>query len=226
MDPMALLALATGVFLLTHYISSTPLRSGLVALLGENGYLGLYTLISLVTLGWTIWAYIKTPYERVWVGDEFKVWAVVLMPVSLVLIACGALIRNPSAVRQERAVRYMDEPRGILRVTRHPILWGIALWAAVHLVSRGDVASLIFFGGLLLLAISGTVLQDWRKDRTIGVDWQRFASVTSNVPFAAIIGGRNQFRFDEIGWGKVLAGLALYFVLVFLHPYLFGARPY
>jgi len=70
------------------------------------------------------------------------------------------------------------------------------------------------------------VLQDSRKDRTIGVDWQRFASVTSNVPFAAIIGGRNQFRFDEIGWGKVLVGLALYFVLAFLHPYLFGARPY
>jgi len=226
MDPMAMLALATGVFLLTHYISSTPLRSGLVALLGENGYLGLYTLISLVTLGSAIWAYIKAPYERMWVGDEFKVWAVVLMPVSLVLIACGALIRNPSAVRQERAVRYMDEPRGILRVTRHPILWGIALWAAVHLIARGDMASVILFGGLLLLAISGTVLQDWRKDRMIGVDWQRFASVTSNFPFAAIIGGRNRFRFDEIGWGKVLAGLALYFVLLFLHPYLFGARPY
>ena len=226
MDPMEMLVLATVVFLVTHYVSSTPLRPGLVALLGENGYLGLYTLISLVTLGWAIWAYIKAPYERMWVGDEFKVWAVVLMPVSLVLIACGALIRNPSAVRQESALRAMDEPRGILRVTRHPILWGIALWAAVHLIARGDMASAILFGGLLLLAISGTVLQDWRKDRMIGVDWQRFASVTSNVPFAAIAGGRNHFRFDEIGWRQVLAGLALYFVLAFLHPYLFGARPY
>ncbi len=174
MDPMQMLALATVVFLVTHYVSSTPLRSGLVAMLGENIYLGLYTLVSLATLGWMIWAYVKAPYERLWVGDEFKVWAVVLMPVSLVLIACGALIRNPSAVRQERAA----------------------------------------------------VLQDQRKDRMIGVDWQRFESVTSNVPFAAIAGGRNHFRFDEIGWRQVLAGLALYFVLAFLHPYLFGARPY
>src|ERR1700704_2683951 len=226
MDPMAILALATAVFLATHYVSSTPLRSGLVALVGENTYLVLYTFVSLVTLSWMIWAYVKAPYERLWVGDEFKVWAVVLMPVSLVLIACGALIRNPSVVRQERAVRYMDEPRGILRVTRHPILWGIALWAAVHLVSRGDTASLIFFGGFLLLAVSGTVLQDRRKERTIGVDWKRFTVTTSNFPFAAIMQGRNRFRFDEIGWGKVLAGLALYFVLAFLHPYLFGARPY
>src|SRR5438552_17635066 len=160
MDPMAMLALAAAVFLATHYISSTPLRSGLVALLGENTYLGLDTIVSLVTLAWMIWAYVKASYERLWVGDEFKVWAVVLMPVSLVLIACGALIRNPSAVRQERAVRYMDEPRGILRVTRHPILWGIALWAAVHLISRGDTASLIFFGGFLLIAESVTGLLD------------------------------------------------------------------
>jgi uncharacterized membrane protein len=226
MDPMAMLALATAVFLLTHYVSSTPLRSGLAAVLGENVYLGLYTLVSLGTLGWMIWAYVKAPYERLWIGDEFKVWAVVLMPVSLVLIACGALGKNPSAVRQESALRSMGEPRGILRVTRHPILWGIALWAFVHLISRGDIASLIFFGGFMLLAISGTVLQDLRKDKMIGVDWQRFAATTSNVPFAAIIQGRNQFRSDEIGWRKVLIGLALYFVLAFLHPYLFGARPY
>ncbi len=157
MDPMAMLALATAVFLATHYVSSTPLRSGLVALLGENGYLGLYTLVSLATLAWMIWAYVKAP---------------------------------------------------------------------LHLISRGDIASLIFFGGFLLLAASGTVLQDQRKERTIGVDWKRFAVTTSNFPFAAIMQGRNQFRFDEIGWGKVLAGLALYFVLAFLHPYLFGARPY
>lgn len=226
MDPMAMLALATAVFLLTHYVSSTPLRPGLAALLGENVYLGLYTLVSLGTLGWMIWAYVRAPYERLWIGDEFKVWAVVLMPVSLVLIACGALGKNPSAVRQESALRSMGEPRGILRVTRHPILWGIALWAFVHLISRGDTASLIFFGGFLLLAISGTVLQDLRKDKMIGVDWQRFAATTSNVPFAAITQGRNQFRSDEIGWRKVLIGLALYFVLAFLHPYLFGARPY
>ncbi len=198
MDLMATLALATGVFLATHYVSSTPIRGELVSLLGENVYLGLYTLISLVALGWMIWAYVKAPYERLWWGDEFKAWA----------------------------LRSMGEPRGILRITRHPVMWGIALWAAVHLIARGDKASAIFFGGLLLLALSGPVLIDARKDRTIGVDWQRFAAITSNIPFAAILQGRNQFRFDEIGWGKVLVGLALYFVLVFLHPYLFGVRPY
>ncbi|HEY6241988.1 MAG TPA: NnrU family protein [Burkholderiales bacterium] len=226
MDPMGMLALAAAVFLATHFVSSTPLRSGLVGMLGDNAYLGLYTLVSLATIGWMIWAYARAPYERLWVGDEFKVWAVVLMPVALVLIICGASGKNPSAVRQESALRSLGEPRGILRVTRHPIMWGIALWAAVHAIVRGDTASLVFFGSLLLLAVLGTVLIDARKNRTVGVDWQQFAAVTSNIPFAAIVQGRNRFRFDEIGWWRVLAGLALYLLLMFLHPLLFGARPY
>jgi uncharacterized membrane protein len=105
-------------------------------------------------------------------------------------------------------------------------MWGVALWAWVHLVARGDLASIVFFGGFLLLALAGTVLIDARKNRMIGVDWQRFTAVTSNLPFAAIMQGRNQFRFDEIGWWRVAAGIAAYFVLIFLHPYVFGARPY
>ena len=226
MDPMAMLALATVVFLATHYVSSTPLRSGLVAALGENAYLGMYMAVSLVALGWMIWAYARAPYERLWWGDEFKAWAIVLMPVSLVLLACGLLAKNPSAVRQEGLLRSMGEARGILRVTRHPVLWAIALWALVHLIARGDSASVIFFGGFALLSISGTVLIDARKNRSVGADWQRFAASTSNVPFVAIIQARNRFRFDEIGWWKILVGLALYFVLLLAHPYLFGARPY
>lgn len=226
MEPIAMLALAAGVFLITHFVPSTPLRPRLIGVLGENAYLGLYSLVSLAVLVWTIWAYIRAPYERLWVGDEFKAWTVVLMPVSLVLVAAGGLGKNPSAVRQESLLRSLGEPRGILRVTRHPIQWGIALWALLHLIARGDTASVLFFGGFAVLSILGSVLIDARKGKALGADWQRFASVTSNVPFAAIIQGRNHFSLAEIGWKKVLIGLALYFVLVFLHPYLFGARPY
>jgi uncharacterized membrane protein len=220
---METLALATAVFLLTHYVASTPLRAGLVKVLGENAYLGLYVLVSLAALGWMIWAYVRAPHARLWWGEEFRAWAILLMPVSLVLVACGALTRNPSAVRQESLLRANGEPYGILRVTRHPIQWGIALWAALHVMVRGDLASVVFFGGFLVLAVSGTALIDARKNRAIGVEWQRFASVSSNIPFGAILGGRNRFRFEEIGWKRVLAGLGLYFVLAFLHPYLFGA---
>jgi uncharacterized membrane protein len=221
-----MLVLAAAVFLAAHFISSTPLRSGLIGMLGEKAYLGLYSLVSLAAVAWMIWAYVKAPYERLWVGDEFKVWAIVLMPVSLVSIVAGGMTRNPGAVRQESALASMGEPRGILRITRHPIMWGIALWAAVHLIARGDTASVIFFGAMLLLAVLGTLLIDARKNGTLGPDWQRFASLTSNVPFGAIMQGRNRFQFDEIGWKKVLIGVAVYLAFFFLHPFLFGARPY
>jgi uncharacterized membrane protein len=226
MEPMGLLVLATAVFVATHFVPSTPLRSGLAAVLGEKGYLGLYSVVALAALVWMTWAYIRAPYERMWVGDEFRVWALVLMPVALVLVVAGGMTRNPSAVRQESALATMGEPRGILRVTRHPIQWGIALWALLHVIVRGDTASLVFFGGFALLSILGTLLIDARKNRNLGATWQRFASATSNFPFAAIVQGRNQFRFEEIGWTKVLIGLGAYFVLLFLHPWLFGARPY
>jgi len=226
MGSTGLLALAAAAFLLTHCVPSTPLRPALVRALGENAYLGVYSLVSLGTLGWLIWAYVKAPWVPVWQGDEFKPWAVLVMPLALVLVACGLTTRNPSAVRQEGALRSLGEAYGILRVTRHPLMWGIALWALAHLIARGDSASVVFFGTFLLLALLGTLLIDRRKDRTLGMDWKRFADVTSNFPFGAILRGRNRFRFAEIGWWRIALGLALYFVFLFLHPFLFGVKPY
>jgi uncharacterized membrane protein len=148
------------------------------------------------------------------------------MPFSLILVGAGSLTRNPGAVMQQRALQSSQPARGVLRVTRHPLMWGIMLWAAVHILALGDLASLIFFGTFLFLAAVGTVLLDVRKANTLGDDWKRFADVTSNVPFAAIISGRNQFDFAEIGWKRVGVGLALYVVLFLVHPFLFGGQPY
>ena len=224
MDPMTHLALATAAFLAMHYTSSTPLRNGLVRGIGENAYLGLYSLAAFATLGWMIWAYAHAPVSILWPGVRLAPLA--LMPVALVLIVCGLMSRNPSAVRQQRALRSPEATRGIMRVTRHPMMWGFALWGLAHVIARGDTAALIFFGGFVVLALSGTLLIDARKATSLGEDWQGFAAATSNIPFAAIVAGRNQFRPRGIGWNKILIGLALYLALLFLHPYFFGTRPY
>jgi uncharacterized membrane protein len=105
-------------------------------------------------------------------------------------------------------------------------MWGIALWSAIHLLARGDVAATIFFGGFLVLALAGTALIDARKADTHGDEWRRFADVTSNVPFTAIVEGRNRFVFSEIGWKRVLAGLAIFVAMLVVHPWLFAVRPY
>ena len=83
---------------------------------------------------------------------------------------------------------------------------------------------MIFFGGFLLVALLGTLSLDRRK--RADPNWPRFAALTSHVPFVAIAQGRNRVAWREIGWARPLIGLAVYAVLLVLHPWLFGARPY
>jgi uncharacterized membrane protein len=224
MDPLVQLALATALFLATHFVPSTPLRGAIVRSTGERGYLGLYVLVALATLGWMIYAYNRAPVEPLWPG--LRLLPALAMPFAFILLVCGLLSRNPTAVAQEKVLKAEEPARGILRVTRHPVQWAILLWAAAHLLARGDLKSVVFFGGLLALSALGMVLIDSRKARTLGEDWKRFAGATSNVPFAAIAQGRNRFIAAEIGIAKPLIGLALYVAFLLLHSWLFGARPY
>ncbi|HSD44362.1 MAG TPA: NnrU family protein [Burkholderiales bacterium] len=224
MDPLAQLVLATAAFAVTHFASSTPLRGAIAGAIGEKGWLGLYSLVALATIGWMAWAYGKAPSQPLWPG--LRLLPLLVMPVALLLLAGGLMTRNPSAVMQERALKSKEPARGVIRVTRHPVMWAIALWAAVHILARGDLASLVFFGGFLVVAALGTVLIDARKSRTLGEDWKRFAAVTSSVPFGAIVAGRNRFVLPEMGWRVLFVAFVAYVALLAAHPYLFGARPY
>ena len=226
MDPILHLALATFVFVATHFVSSTPLRMTLVEAIGEKAYLGAYSVVSLLTIGWMAWTYLRAPVIPLFHVPGVKLWPLVVMPFSLILLVAGVMTRNPSLVGQGALLKREEPARGILRVTRHPVMWGIALWAAVHMLARGNVAALIFFGGFLFVALAGTKLIDLRKDDQLGDEWKRFAAVTSNVPFTAIVEGRNRFVFAEIGWKRVGIGLALFAALLLAHPYLFRAPPY
>jgi uncharacterized membrane protein len=223
MDPYILYA-ATIAFLATHFISSTPLRPLLAQAIGERGYIVAYSLAAFATLGWMIWAYGKAPVEPLWPG--LRLAPAVAMPFAFILLACGLLSRNPSAVGQAKALQAPEPARGMLRVTRHPMMWGFILWSASHVLARGDLKSTVFFGGFLVLAALGALLIDRRKERTLGDDWQRFARVTSFFPFLAIAQGRNKFSAGEIGWRNPAIGLALYALFFWLHGVLFSARPY
>ncbi|HSD55474.1 MAG TPA: NnrU family protein [Burkholderiales bacterium] len=224
MDPIAQLALATAAFIVTHFVPSTPLRGAVAGAIGEKAWLGLYSLAAFVTIGWMAWAYGKAPFQPLWPG--LRLLPLLLMPVALLLLVGGLMTRNPSAVMQQGALKSAEPARGMVRVTRHPVMWAIALWAATHILARGDLASLVFFGGFLLVAALGTVLIDARKARTLGEDWKRFAAVTSSVPFGAIAGGRNRLVLAEMGWRVILVALIAYVALLAVHGPLFGARPF
>jgi uncharacterized membrane protein len=226
MNPMTRLLLAAAAFLIAHYVSSTPLRPRLVRLLGANGYVLLYSAVAFATLGGMAWAYYRAPYLGLWHVPALRYAPLAIMPLALILVVCGVLMRNPTAVGSEKLLRDGAAARGVLRITRHPVMWGIALWALSHIAARGDAAAAVFFGSMLVLALSGTVLIDRRKRAALGEDWVRFARVTSNVPFLAVLSGRNRLNLAEIGWGRPLLVIVLYGVTWWLHASLFGARPY
>lgn len=217
---MGNLIVATAAFLATHFVTSTSLRRKLVAAIGEWPYRGLYSLVALVTLVWMIWAYATAEHDHLWTGPRTP--PLVAMPFAFVLLACGYW-RNPTMVGADRLLKSKEPARGMIRITRHPIMWAIMLWAGSHIVARGDLKAVVFFGGFLVLAALGTVLIDARKKAD--PDWQRFAAVTSNIPFLAIARGRNRVAWREIGWVRPLAGLIAFAIFLYLHPLLFGTRP-
>jgi len=223
-DNGAQLYFATAAFLATHFIPATPLRGAIVNAIGEKAYLALYSLLAFATIGWMVWAYNRAPLEPLWVGLRWLPAAA--MPFAFILLACGILSRNPTIVGADKLLQSPDPARGMIRVTRHPVMWSFILWAGAHVLARGELGAMVFFGGFLILAALGAVLMDQRKARTLGEDWKRFAAVTSYFPFLAIAQGRNSFKASEIGWRNPAIGLALYALFFWFHPLLFGIRAY
>jgi uncharacterized membrane protein len=222
------LLLAAALLLATHYgISSTPLRGWLVARVGERPYLVLYSALSLGVLIWLIFAYQRAPYIELWPSAAWSAWLpLIVMPFALLLLVCGVSTMNPTAVGSPDTLDQAEPARGIVRVTRHPFMWGVALWALSHIVPNGDAAAVVLFGLFAVLALIGTLLIDHKFALRRGAQWQRFAAVTSNLPFAAVIAGRQHLALAEIGWLRVGIALALYVVLLALHPWLFGLSPF
>jgi uncharacterized membrane protein len=210
---MTMLVIATAAFLATHFVTSTPLRPALVNAIGEWPYRGLYSLVAFITLGWMIWAYVGAPREQLWIGARGI--AYMLMPIAFVLIV-GGYWRNPTMVGADKLLKSDDPARGIIRITRHPIMWGVMLWAAAHIIARGDVKGLVFFGGFLVLALVGTIAMDARKRSN--PDWPRFAAVTSHIPFVALAQRRNRIVWREIGWLRPALGLAAFLAVLAFHP--------
>jgi uncharacterized membrane protein len=204
-------------------LSSTRLRGSLRDQLGERGFLAVYSLTSLVIFAWFVAAYSAAPTIVLWPRQRWTALVPVsVMPFAAILLVAGYSTRNPTAVGMERSARADDPAPGILRITRHPVLWAIGLWASSHVIANGDLSSLVLFGSLAALALGGTVLIDRKKQLALGSNWPRLAEVTSNLPFAALVAGRTGLRWRDIGLLRTAAGLLLYAVLYLAHPIITG----
>jgi uncharacterized membrane protein len=213
---------ASAFFLLIHFgVSGTKLRDALTARLGAGPYRGAFALASVVGLVWMIYAYRHAPTVALWgplLGLRPVVYLIVF--IAFLFAVIGLATPSPTGVGMEAKLALgPDIVHGMVRITRHPFLWGVALWALMHLTVNGDLASLILFGSLLVLALGGTASIDAKRRRNFGEQWARFAHVTSDIPFAAIIGGRNRLwpALAEIGFWRPLAAIIAYAVAFYLH---------
>jgi uncharacterized membrane protein len=221
------LALAAAAFAAMHLlISGTRLRDVLVARLGERRYRALFSLASAVVLGWLIWAYSVARLPSLTPLIDWRWLGALLNFFAFTFMVLGLLTVGPTLVGAEKLLAKGVEARGVHRITRHPFLWGIALWAATHLAFNPETVNLLFFGTFVLVAAAGTFSLDAKRARLYGGGWQRYAAQTSNLPFAAIVQGRNRLVVGELGWGKLGAAAVAYAAFAVLHARFFGLPPF
>ena len=205
-------------------IAGTRLRDAVAGRIGDGPFRGLFSLLSILSLGFLIWAFNTSSTTPLWYAPEWLRWVLVaVMLAAFVLLAASLSQPNPTMISGESALA--RPPRGIQRVTRHPMLWSFTLWAAVHIIGNGDTAAIVFFGAFLATAAGGMPSIDAKLARRNPAIWQALSAATSTIPFLAIAQRRNRFVPREIGWITLAIAVIAWAVLLYLHPWLFGMAP-
>lgn len=204
------LVLATVAFVGTHFAMSHPLRRPLVRAMGEKVFMAFYSLVALATLAAVAVTFKRAPVEPL-LYDGSAAWAWVvssLLTYLAMALFLASLTGNPAMPGARVAGLSAVMPRGVYRLTRHPMMAAFAIWAISHVVIMPNAASLVLCGGIFVLAVVGAHLQDRKKDVQFGKDWRAWIKRTPFWPSPA--------RFGKLGW---YWGLALFpwLVVTWLH---------
>jgi len=195
-------------FVGTHFLLSHPLRRPLARSLGERAFLILYSLVAIALFGSMIWFYrvigdepqLWAPGAAVWLAGELLMWFGSILFV-------GSFVGNPAL---PGAAGPSGGPKGVFAITRHPMMWGFALWAIVHLAVVAIPKALVLDGAILLLAGVGSALQDRKKAARMGDAWHEWTAQTAFWPFARGLASPGTFA--------LVGGTLLFLVATWLHP--------
>lgn len=193
------LVAANVAFVGTHFAMSHPLRAPMVKVLKEGGFSAVYSLVSAATLFWVYLAYTAAPAgDLAGSGEIGWIIASILTLIALVLWA-GSFGGNPAMPTPKAAEQARAEPKGMFRVTRHPMMWGFALWALSHIIVMASMRSVITAIAIGFLALVGAKLQDRKKAALMGEAWIEWSGRTSYWP----------------RWGKIFSAGAIYWAIGF-----------
>jgi uncharacterized membrane protein len=206
-------------FVGTHFLMSHPLRAPMVKALGTAFFQIVYSLVSLATFAWVVFAFKAAPRtENLWpVSEAMWIISTVLMLVASIMFA-GSVRGNPALPRPDAAKLASIAPRGVLAITRHPMMWAFALWAFAHALVAPYAASLLLTGGIAILAIGGSIGQDAKKAALMGDGWRDWATRTSFIPFGNQLSGKASWGSAWPGTTIILIGIVLWLVASRLHP--------
>ncbi len=189
---MTVLILGIILFLCTHMIRivAPGFRHAMVQKLGENGWKGVHGLAGIVSLVVLVLGWQQAPVVNLW----FPPTGMTHLTLTLMLFAMISLVAGLL-------------PAGhIATKAKHPMVLSVKIWALAHLLSNGDLASVLLFGSFLAW---GVIMRIALKRR------QRAGEVTLR-PFVSA-------KWDFIA---VLLGAVVYGLFVWkLHLLLFGVAP-
>lgn len=207
------LLLACGAFVGSHFILSGPLRAPLARRLGEPVFAALYSLIALAALVWVAVAFDRAGRgPGLWDGTAVLPWLVAsVLTYAATAFLIGSLAGNPALPQANLAGLSTRKPWGAFRVTRHPMMFAISLWAAAHLVVAPTARSAILSLSMILLALGGAALQDRRKLERNGREWGVWMQRTRFWPRLSQLGA--------LGTTWIVA-LAAWLLATLLHLYL------
>jgi len=215
-------ALALSVFLAAHALPRiTGLRDRLIGRYGRALYIAGYSVLSMALLIWLITAAWRAPYVPMWQPSATTAIVPLIAMLPVCLLFAGAAFRaNPLSVSFVGGNTDPERP-GVLALTRHPMLWGFFLWSASHAVANGDLVSTIMFGGFAAFSLAGMgILQKRARQRMSPEKWARAMAIASGPPPARLKRAASPRTALE-----ALVGLALYALLLWAHPILFGVDP-
>ena len=223
MEPAIGVALLWVAFTATHVgMSSLRVRPRLVGALGEIGFLALYSVVALAIFVPLIWLYFTSKHagEMLWVlpRGPLLTWVVYLgMGVALVLFVASFVQPSPAGMAPAELT-----PRGVQRITRHPMVMAFVVFSLVHLLPNGSTADVAFFGGFAAFALIGAAHQDQRKLVTGPPGYREFCAQTPFLPFT----GRDTLQgLRELSPIAIGAGILLAVGIRYFHASWFGGNP-
>ncbi|MCR9109331.1 NnrU family protein [Marivita sp. XM-24bin2] len=212
---------AFAAFFLTHSVPiRPPIKPWLVARLGRAGFGIAYSALSLGVLAWLIGAAGRAPFVPLWSWTPWHAYlALATMLVVCLLLGLSIARPNPFSFGGARNDRFDPARPGIIRLTRHPLLLALALWAGVHMLANGDLAHVLLFGTFAGFAVLGMRVIDRRKQREMSGTWHRLDAGRMQ---GAWLPGREDIAQVAL---RLVLGAGLYVALLLSHPWLFGVNP-